>query len=184
MSHYSLLVITDSKPTESVLAGIMLPWQEVPGNEDSKWDWYQIGGRWSGALDPSYDPATDPRNIETCNLCAGTGMRNDDGGRKARSKDPTYTCNGCDGKGTAVKWPTQWTGDVPGNQTQVKELKPDADLGFFAFLRAGQWVEKGEMGWWGVVRDEKNPASWAAEKSAVIASLRPDEWLTVVDRHI
>ena len=26
-------------------------------NPDSKWDWYQVGGRWSGILD-SYDPGT------------------------------------------------------------------------------------------------------------------------------
>lgn len=28
------------------------------------WDWYQIGGRWTGVHVPDYDPNTDPENIE------------------------------------------------------------------------------------------------------------------------
>ena len=32
-------------------------------NPDSQWDWYQIGGRWTGYYS-NYDPATDPKNIE------------------------------------------------------------------------------------------------------------------------
>lgn len=50
------------------------------------WDWWQIGGRWTGRLDDAYDPNADPRNF-----------------------DPRATF--ADG----VKWPTQWVkfeGDV------------------------------------------------------------------------
>ena len=35
-----------------------------------------------------------------CDICYGTGRRNDDIGVSARNADPDYTCNGCDGKGT------------------------------------------------------------------------------------
>jgi len=149
MSHFSLLVVTDTKPSESELNDILLPFQELEGNKNSKWDWFQIGGRWSGRLDPDYDPEKDPRNSKA---------------------------------GGELKWPTQWVN--VGNQVQVKDLKPAADLGFFAYLRKGQWVEKGDMGWWGVVSNEKQPVEWAVEQARIKASLKPDEWLTVVDCHI
>lgn len=71
------------------------------------WDWYQIGGRWTGVLD-NYNPDKDPKNIEICWLCQGTGKRNDAIGEQAREKNPNFTCNGCDGKGERVKWPTQF----------------------------------------------------------------------------
>ena len=39
----------------------MTPYQQ---NGDGWWDWYQIGGRWTGIHAPDYDPNTDPENIE------------------------------------------------------------------------------------------------------------------------
>lgn len=104
MSHFSVLVITDERPTEDVLHDALLPWHEyectgceaycewvdytegveedwpahkdeydsikefaedyhgyscAPGsnkrfgrftNPNAKWDWWQVGGRWSGML--------------------------------------------------------------------------------------------------------------------------------------
>ena len=71
-----------------------------PYGDSKVWDWYQIGGRWSGTL-TGYDPETDPKNIEQCTLCNGTGTRTDGmGGPRG--------CNGCGGKGKSVSWPTQW----------------------------------------------------------------------------
>lgn len=70
------------------------------------WDWYQIGGRWTGVHSPNYSPEDDPRNKETCRLCQGTGIRD---GRE---------CNGCRHSkplGIRTKWPTEWAafdGDV------------------------------------------------------------------------
>ena len=61
---------------------------------DNVWDWYCIGGRWTGTLS-KYDPYTDPDNKETCFLCGGTGLRNDNLGRAERLKNPKYGCNGC-----------------------------------------------------------------------------------------
>ena len=74
-----------------------------PYGNGNVWDWYVIGGRWTGTLD-NYDPTKDPKNIEECWVCNGTGKRNDKLGKEARAKDPSYTCNGCDGKGKSVKF--------------------------------------------------------------------------------
>lgn len=71
--------------------------------EDDNWpaftfDWYQIGARWrgihSGAL------ITDDIEPETCRLCSGTGTRPD--------MDVPNGCNGCNGEGREMPWPTTW----------------------------------------------------------------------------
>lgn len=83
-------------------------------NPNGHWDFYQIGGRWSGALD-GYDPHEDPRNVTVCELCNGTGLRTDQVAVEHRKRDPNYKCNGCAGRGKHVRWPTQWRphqGDV------------------------------------------------------------------------
>lgn len=116
--HYLAFVIVPPQEKyryKEYVDEVMEPTSENDGeNEEGKWDWYQIGGRWTGFL-TGYDPAADPANIEKCDICGGTGKRNDELGIEARKKDPTYTCNGCEGKGERPKWPTQWRqydGDV------------------------------------------------------------------------
>ena len=48
-------------------------------NPNGRWDWYQIGGRWTGALsEGAYDPELAPENITSCSLCGGSGVRVDD----------------------------------------------------------------------------------------------------------
>lgn len=85
------------------------------------WDWYQIGGRWTGSHD-NYDPTNDRANYEKCFLCNGTGFRDDALGQKAREKSPSYTCNACGtfdgatkkwgygifGPGLALKFQSHW----------------------------------------------------------------------------
>ncbi len=85
-------------------------------NPNDKWDWWQIGGRYSGKFAPGYDPETDPNHQETCWLCNGTGKRTD-----AVCENG---CNGCSGTGVKTKWPTQWKG-TPGNQIRVGDIPWD-----------------------------------------------------------
>lgn len=108
-------------------------------NPNGAWDWYQIGGRYSGRLD-GYDPDEDPENIETCDLCHGSGRRWDTLARQAAAEGhekygrPEGWCNGCDGKGKRPKWPTSRKphyGDiglldtVPDDHTCYAVLEPD-----------------------------------------------------------
>lgn len=75
------------------------------------WDWWVIGGRWSGLLS-GYDPYSDPTCLEECFICRGTGRRDDALGQEARSRNPEYTCNGCDGKGKSPLSPRTTTQTV------------------------------------------------------------------------
>lgn len=182
MSHFLVYVITGQKPGTAEVGRLLAPYDEnLPGNQQAKWDWYQIGGRWSGALTPDYDPAQDPANVEVCPICHGSGQRDDELGREARRDNPDYTCNGCDGKGRAVKWPTAWR-QVDGNQRQIKDIDWTRVKPSFAVVKDGHWAEKGRMGMFGVVDGEAD--DWPQTFKALVASVLPEHWVTVVDCHV
>ena len=54
----------------------------------------------------------------------------------------------------------------------------------FAYIKDGEWHERGDMGWWGIVTDEKSRESWADEFWQMWSLLPDDALLTVVDCHI
>jgi hypothetical protein len=152
-------------------------------NPDSKWDWWMIGGRWTGALS-DYDPEKDPDNMERCPLCQGTGKRNDTLGRETRAKDPAYTCNGCDGKGMRLKWPTEWKsqGNILPARELLKHYTPE-DAPFALVTPDQEWIEKGQMGWWASVANEKKESDWADEVRTVLEK-HQDTIVVCVDCHI
>lgn len=54
----------------------------------------------------------------------------------------------------------------------------------FAVLKDDVWYERGSMGWWGCVADEKDGDAWAAEFSKLVDQLPPETLLSVYDCHI
>lgn len=54
----------------------------------------------------------------------------------------------------------------------------------FAFLKDGQWGERGEMGWFGLVRDEKDCGAWEKEFEQMLETLPEDTMIWIVDCHI
>jgi hypothetical protein len=155
-------------------------------NPKSKWDWYSIGGRWSGVLD-DYNPADDPNNVEQCWLCNGTGMRNDALGQQERLKNPDYTCNGCSGKGSKTKWPTDWkqySGDIQPSDKVASLIKANDQHCPYALVTSdGQWHERGQMGWFGMSSNDMDQNEW---REAVVKMLEdsPNTVAVVVDCHI
>jgi len=96
--HYSNLVLIE-EPSDITEELIHKAVSSQMGERADWWDWWQIGGRWTGLWD-GYDPSADPTNIKPCDLCAGTGKRPD--------AECVNGCNGCNGTGKSQKWPTQW----------------------------------------------------------------------------
>jgi hypothetical protein len=148
--YHAEIYLENLEDVESQVAEIMEPYDEnlaveeyeedgevFSRNPNSFWDWYQIGGRWTGSHD-DYDPTNDQKNLEICSLCEGTGFRNDELGIETRLNDPTYTCNGCGsydyenkqwkdsgyGKGVRLKWATQWK-RYDGDVCSIKNVKDD-----------------------------------------------------------
>jgi len=55
---------------------------------------------------------------------------------------------------------------------------------FFAMLTPdGEWIEKGDMGWWGMVADEKDEGVWKAQVRTVYEKFR-EHWVVLLDAHI
>lgn len=75
-------------------------------NSGGFYDWYVVGGRWTGALD-GYKPWEDPQNYESCDLCDGTGLRTDEVGKQNGGMGWCRGCNACKGTGMKKKWHNQ-----------------------------------------------------------------------------
>jgi hypothetical protein len=56
------------------------------------------------------------------------------------------------------------------------------ELGTFAFLMDGNWIEQGKMGWWACVSDEDK--SWETKWFEIFDTIDDEHWITVVDCHI
>lgn len=92
-------------------------------NPKSKWDWYQIGGRWSNS--------------------------------------------------------------IPGDEVKMSEIPIEKIETPYAFITPdGEWVERGEMGWFGIGSNEIDKDEWDAKFREYLKTLDKDIILTQVDCHI
>ena len=162
-------------------------------NPASKWDWYEIGGRWEGELVEGYDASNDIRNYEKCNYCNGTGLRDDEIGNERRAEDPDWGCNGChlsyaEGKaaklsngkpalGMKRKFENAPTGT---NVALVKDIPKDFTAHAFVTPHF-EWKQAGRMGWWAAVTEENDSyeQEWKAARK-----LYGDNVAVLIDCHI
>ncbi|WP_237477265.1 hypothetical protein [Lichenibacterium dinghuense] len=55
MTHFAALVITPHRPDEDEMGRVLWSWcYHNPDALDPWYDWFQIGGRFEGALDPDW----------------------------------------------------------------------------------------------------------------------------------
>ncbi len=163
------------------------PGEDYMGNPKGFWDWYQIGGRWTGVFS-DYEPSEDPANQEVCFLCLGTGTRTDGmfgpGG-----------CNGCAGEGQATKWPTQWAphdsdisrlGDI---RAALAERSPFYVVGPELFARreiynpVGRWPDRDAGETHDDIPNEERVFIQTTEVEDLLAELSDDVTIVVVDIH-
>lgn len=124
-------------------------------NPDSKWDWYQVGGRWSGYFKIKPD-------AEYKEVLIDDYPQTPEHMKKMQAERRT---------------------DV----ASVKGIDFEAmgdDIVPFAILHNGEWFERGSMGWWGMVSDEKDNGEWEKEVRKLLSGLDEDVELTAVDVHI
>jgi hypothetical protein len=171
--HFSVFVITENG-TDAEVDKLLMQYF------GKNWDWWQIGGRWTGILD-GYDPDTDPKNIEVCSLCRGTGTRRD---MVVRDRDQVRIkrnggCNGCGGKGKHPVWPTERKphdgdrakisdiGDLTDRQIPSTIVTPDGAWHAYECWDGDNWIKTPE--WHQKVRE--------------LILAHPDSILVVVDCH-
>jgi hypothetical protein len=210
-------------------------------NPNSKWDWYQLGGRWRGFFrlkEKKYLPPIAGENgvfnkdkdvleyadqvkkanidYEYMKLKAEASARETyqkiallfEGGSIPTIRKWTDCCE----EGTRIGRSIEDTRTCYGEQPAVKifnENEKKFNLGFFASLddfqmteeeyaeqealnsivpfaviRDGKWFEKGTMGWWGIVSDEKDEKVWIKEFWKMFKELPDDTLISVFDCHI
>ena len=179
--HFSCYVMhrSDRNPQETV-SNLIEPYRET--DNSGHWDWFQIGGRWTGALD-GYDPEKDPSNHKPCDLCNGTGKRQNPPNIGAGN----YPCNGCESTGTMFVWPTSFKpheGDTQPISIVYAGMKFKTQKGSVIYLPCafvdlqGEWHESPRKE---TVRNKRN---WKDKVLAAFEKVteRP-VFVTVVDCH-
>ena len=222
MTHFAGLVIASSQKLRAIersgmgsafasdggaaftaVNALVAPYQEGDewGEDGTRYDWFQLGGRFTGLLD-SYDPTTDERNFEWCEFCEGTGVTT----QAVADKYPAYQkhvgepciqcARGYDGvdkpiPGRKLKWSTQWA-------TYDGDIKPMAeiDMDRLRFVPGvvvtpdGEWHEHYRMGLFAshLPREDgsEDPGEeeWAREVSRLIEKYRDGHTAIVVDFHV
>lgn len=172
MHYFALVEIApDAEDVKAATEEAMRPYSKHnPDSSDALWDWWVIGGRWTGALD-GYEPQSDRRNMQVCRLCHGSGRRDDDVARELRLRHPDYGCNGCASTGIEVKHPTEWVfheGDVS-TRAQITRSP-------YTLVAGGRAVHRET--WDGVTFVDTS-----ADLDAAWSELSPEARLVVVDYH-
>ena len=174
--HYSnIVIVKGSENLERSVESVIGTASEENGGW---WDWYQVGGRWTGFFD-GYEPDKDPLLMETCNLCGGSGKRTD--------MKVLEGCNGCQGKGKSLKWPTQW----PTREQDAIPLhaltQEHVDKAYAVVMTNGErFAEEGYYPW-----DKENPfpdrekppADWIKEHAWEYAYEKGGLFAVIVDNH-
>lgn len=123
-------------------------------NQEAKWDYYLTGGRWRGLLKLKTPDDSHP-------LYDGWQFADTDKGEYERLRKEGR----CD-------------------QALVGEICNLDQIKTFAIVKEGEWHERGSMGWWGCVSDEKDKYVWDEETKKLLEGLSDDTLLTVFDCHI
>ena len=123
-------------------------------NPNSKWDWYEVGGRWPGML--KLKQGVTP--IAPVNFSWGW-MREPEEMQKVLSEN---------------------CADI----AFKKDIANLDEIVCFALLKDGKWYERGQMGWWAIASDEKPDDVWDAEFKKLVSELPDDTLITIVDCHI
>lgn len=126
-------------------------------NDEAKWDWYVMGGRYAGRLQlkdkTQKAPLHYPNSFWLYN-----------------KKELEYFL--------------QLKKEGRCDQACIKDISNLSEIDCFAVVKDGKWYERGEMGWWGVVTNEKDKDVWKEKVKELLSSLPPDTLLTMYDCHI
>lgn len=156
------------------------------GNKDAKWDWYQIGGRWSGMLKKLDGTRCDECEVKDLDLSIDKDMY-----EKAKrfwevvvDKQPLKDGEYADGFTSWYK--DNYYKDTFGDKETF--AKDKASLSTLAILLDGKWYEQGKMGWFGMsdtTSDSlKEYTKFFNKTLEELKETHPHATVTLVDCHI
>jgi hypothetical protein len=174
-------------------------------NPKAKWDWYQLGGRWTGFF--KLKPQTTGKVGDFSLLSnrraeigtADQARKCDIDFEKMKQENFKEASKDYDEfeekykKGELNPGEGYWEYGVENvgkdadhyvPEPREQYLKKHASISTFAVLKDGEWYEKGEMGWWGCISDEKDPDEWNEQFTKLLEEQPEDTLLSVFDCHI
>lgn len=197
--HYHCEVVFRERPedVENAVEKALSPFREQDGPDIGHpggwWDWWQIGGRWTGAHVPGYDAEKDPSKVETCDICYGTGTRvnvmpSPELGLVVSAPGERMKCNGCNGTGKRTSWPTRW---VPLEQDVMEAERLPDDLSCYTLVLADTGEVLMTEVWRAVYDDSGEFVSGNFEKTGFDGKVKPallsrgltGAWCVTVDYH-
>lgn len=182
-------------------------------NHNSRWDWYSIGGRWSGFLLLKNGERADSAALSEIDFdgmkqaAAEKAARKWDMIREAVGNIPFRRWEEIRDSGADIETARQTYHSQPAIAAIREKLENDflfddpleiisrdreeyieetalSSVLPFAVLKDGEWREEGRMGWWAMVSDRKPKGEWLREAWEMIRSSAPDTEITVVDCHV
>lgn len=156
------------------------------GNEDAKWDWYEIGGRWSNMLKKLDGTKCDECEVKDLDLSIDKDMY-----EKAKrfwevvvDKQPLKDGEYADG---FVLWyKDSYYKELYGDKETF--AKDRASLSTFAMLLDGEWYEQGKMGWFAMSNTTKESlekfTDFMDKTLRELKKTNPHAKVTLVDCHI
>lgn len=159
-------------------------------NPNSKWDWWSVGGRWSGLLRTKSGEGVkgEPGVLGTQHSASGVDQ--------ARKGDLDIEAMVASQRRQAERtWEDYTSGESKpfldqdwkegiSKEDYVAARMDGLEAGFstFAVLMDGKWYERGNMGWWGIVTGEED--NWQGKFADLFALVPDDHTITIVDCHI
>lgn len=165
-------------------------------NTNSKWDWYLVGGRWSGLLklkNPKASGAsmgkkswTNEKDPDKYGYVDSALLKDIDfeGMAQEQLDKATKAWNDAEEDSNKETSHRYWHYGIHAEDTKKSFIGRREAFTTFAVVKDGKWYEKGAMGWWGVVHNEKNEGEWEKQFSSLLKELDPDTRITIVDCHI
>lgn len=173
-------------------------------NSNGKWDWYELGGRWTGMLKlkegatgkvgkPGLQTEEAPKgyvdsarkcdidfelmskeNIERHNELYDSFLKRYETDKECKKFHPQFEY-GIKGK---------MEGEIFVPESREQYVNRHSGFATFAILKDGIWYQRGEMGWWGMTSNEKPDEVWDKEFSNLINELPDETLLSVYDCHV
>lgn len=205
-------------------------------NENGKWDWYQLGGRWNGffQVKPDGEGVVGPGGLRTLPVEAGRAdqllkkdididtMLAETEQQAIETYDlATSIIGNLDGEDWDYIREEKFAGDIDGARAYYNEQEivkkfneyvcseENKTFSMFsnpfdfkiskdvyvtnaknsvitphAFIIEGQWVEKGEMGWFGISDDKHSQVDWNDKFMETFNNLPDDTLVSLMDCHI
>lgn len=145
-------------------------------NPKSQWDWWTVGGRWSGYLHTETGSHVD---VYASNRIDWDSMKQDNT-RKAEQWWSEYEEKSARGESCHPYFEY----GIEKDDTRETYIARRSSISTFAVVHNGEWYEKGNMGWWGIAHNEKSLDDWETQFQKILAELSPEDEITIVDCHI